>query len=413
MDAEDPLRDVRKEFIIPEMGGKQQVYFLGNSLGLQPRRTRAYVQQVMEQWSQLGVEGFFHGDQPWYHYHDQLVQPLAAIVGALPEEVVVMNQLTVNLHLMLTSFYQPAGKRNKIICEAKAFPSDQYMLETHIRQRGLNPDEVIIEVPVQKDSAAICHDTILETIEQYKDEVALVFWGGVNYYSGQVFNMEAITKAAHAAGAMAGFDLAHAAGNILLKLHDWDADFACWCSYKYLNSGPGAVAGAFVHQRHHRNKNLQRLAGWWGYRKNTRFLMQKGFEPVETAEGWQVSTPSPILYAAHKAALEIFEAAGIEGLVQKSNRLTGYLHYLLDEINRKQQEPVFRVITPAQRGCQLSILVPRIGKQLFDYLGAHGVFADWREPDVIRVAPVPLYNTFEEVYTFGLILQQGMGELKQ
>lgn len=410
-DAADPLRRFRDEFMIPENNGKQQIYFLGNSLGLQPLRTTAYVQQVMEQWSQLGVEGFFHGDQPWYHYHDQLVEPLAVIIGGLPEEVVVMNQLTVNLHLMLTSFYQPAGKRNKIICEAKAFPSDQYMLETHIRQRGLDPDAVIVEVPVQKGSAAIDHNAILQTIEKYKDEVALVFWGGVNYYSGQAFDISSITAAAHAAGAKAGFDLAHAAGNIALKLHDWNADFACWCSYKYLNSGPGAVAGAFIHQRHHQNKNLQRLAGWWGYRKDTRFLMQKGFEPVETAEGWQVSTPSPVLYAAHKAALEIFKAAGMDRLLEKSRQLTGYLQFVLDEINRQQGQPIFQVITPAERGCQLSILVPHIGKRIFDYLSSHGVFADWREPDVIRVAPAPLYNTFEEVYTFGHILQQGIGKL--
>ena len=411
LDQQDSLQKFRNEFIIPAAKGKEKIYFLGNSLGLQPRRTHAYLQQVMEQWSQLGVEGFFHGPEPWYHYHDGLTKPLAGVVGALPEEVVVMNQLTVNLHLMLATFYRPEGKRTRIICEAKAFPSDQYMLETHIRHLGLDPDDVIIEVQPVDGTAAIDHKSIIAAIREHSNELALVFWGGVNYYSGQAFDLKAITEAAHQAGARVGFDLAHAAGNMELQLHNWEVDFACWCSYKYLNSGPGAIAGVFVHQRHHKNNSLHRLAGWWGYNKETRFRMQKGFEPVPTAEGWQVSTPSPLLYAAHKAALELFEEAGMQQLLEKSRRLTGFLLFLLQESNKELKTPLFQVITPAGSGCQVSILVQQNGRQLFEYLAMNDVFADWREPDVIRIAPVPLYNTFEEVYRFNAILMDGMKEL--
>jgi kynureninase len=285
LDEADPLRKFRTEFIFPIVDEKEQIYFLGNSLGLQPKRTPLYIMQILDQWGQHGVEAFFTGEQPWLNYHDLLVQPLAKIVGALPQEVVVMNQLTVNLHLLLISFYQPIGKRNKIICEAKAFPSDQYMLETHIKQRGLHPKENLIEVAPRKGEELVCEEDILQAIEQYKDELALVFWGGVNYYTGQVFDMQKIVEAGHKAGAKVGFDLAHAAGNIKLQLHDWDADFACWCSYKYLNSGPGAIAGAFINERYHTDETLQRFAGWWGYKKEKRFLMEPGFDPIQTAEG--------------------------------------------------------------------------------------------------------------------------------
>jgi kynureninase len=320
-----------------------------------------------------------------------------------------MNQLTVNLHLMMVSFYQPSGKRKKIICESKAFPSDQYMFETHIKHYGLKPEEVIVEVSPRQGEQLVRMEDILSSIEQYKDELALVLWGGVNYYTGQLFDMQTITKAAQSAGAKVGFDLAHAAGNVPLQLHNWNVDFACWCSYKYLNSGPGAMGGVYIHERYHKNSSIQRLAGWWGYDKETRFQMKKGFKPVLTAEGWQLSTPSPVLFAAHKAALEIFDEAGLEQIHAKRKMLSDYLLFILDSCNSRSKEKMIEVITPRQeseRGCQVSMLMLKNGKKVFDKLSANGIFADWREPDVIRIAPVPLYNTFEEVWTFGDTLQK-------
>jgi kynureninase len=317
-----------------------------------------------------------------------------------------MNSLTVNLHLMLVSFYQPEGRRNKIICEAKAFPSDQYTLETHIKQRGLNPDEVIIEVGPREGEVNIRHEDILKAIDTHKDELALVFWGGLNYYTGQVFDMKGITAAAHQAGAKVGFDLAHAAGNIELQLHNWEVDFACWCSYKYLNSGPGAIGGVFVHERYHTDKSLPRFAGWWGYNKSTRFKMQQGFDPIASAEGWQLSTPSVLLYAAHFASLQVFEEAGILNLYKRGQLLSDYLLFLLEDINQEVDQPIVQVITPKEhKGCQVSMLMLRNGRTIFDALTQAGVFADWREPNVIRVAPVPLYNTFEEVWQFAQIMK--------
>ena len=406
LDAADPLSRFRSQFLFPQHNGKEAIYFLGNSLGLQPKRTAEDISYVMQQWQGLGVESWFKGEQPWLQYHDKLTGPLAAIVGALPSEVVVMNSLTVNLHLMLASFYQPQGKRNKIICEAKAFPSDQYTLETHVKQRGLNPEDVIIEVWPGEGEVNIHHEDILATIEAHKDDLALVFWGGLNYYTGQVFDMKAITAAGHAAGAVVGFDLAHAAGNIQLQLHDWDVDFACWCSYKYMNSGPGAIGGVFVHERHHADKNLQRFAGWWGYNKTTRFKMQQGFDPIASAEGWQLSTPSVLLYAAHYAALQLFDKAGMPALYQKGQQLSDYMLFLLQEINKEMQQPFIQILTPKEhKGCQVSMLMLRNGRTIFDALADAGVFADWREPDVIRVAPVPMYNTFEEVWQFANIMK--------
>ena len=406
LDSDSPV-SLRDHFLLPQHEGKDAIYFLGNSLGAQPKGTTPAIEQVMAQWQSWGVEGFFMGEQPWLEYHDQLVKPLASIVGALPTEVVVMNSLTVNLHLMLVSFYQPQGSRNKILMEAKAFPSDQYTIETHLRQRGLDPNDVVIEVAPREGEVTIRQEDILAAIEENKDSLALVFWGGVNYYTGQVFDMAAITKAAQAVGAKVGFDLAHAAGNVALHLHDWSVDFACWCSYKYLNSGPGAIGGAFVHERYHEDKTLQRFAGWWGYNKEARFKMQAGFDPVPTAEGWQLSTPSPLLYAAHKASLQLFEEAGIETLATKGQLLSNYLLFLLEGLNAEEQEPLIRVLTPSTtKGCQVSMLMRRNGKAIFNELSAAGVFADWREPDVIRVAPVPLYNTFEEVWTFVQVLRQ-------
>ena len=404
-DAADPLRAVRDKFVIPSHNGKESIYFLGNSLGLQPKQTASSIQSVLDTWAVWGVEGFFTGDDPWLNFHDKLIDPLADIVGAKKEELVVMNGLTVNLHLMLVSFYQPKGKRVKIICEAKAFPSDQYMLETHVRQRGFNPEEVIIEVQPRKGSTLICEDDIIQCISEHKEEVALVFWGGVNYYTGQVFNINNITAAAHKVGAIAGFDLAHAAGNVPLQLHGWNVDFACWCSYKYLNAGPGAVAAAFIHERYHSDAALQRFGGWWGYKKETRFLMEKGFNPISTAEGWQLSTPSPIAFAAQMASLQIFADAGLDKVWEKSRKLSAYLFFLLEDEALKNK---FTILTPNKeesRGSQVSLLITNGGKTIFDHLTKNGVFADWREPDVIRIAPVPLYNSYTEVWQFVQVLK--------
>ena len=405
LDKKDPLKEFRNRFIIPQRNGEEQIYFLGNSLGLQPKTTPAYIQQVLDQWSNYGVEGFFRGEQTWLSYHDQLTGPLSKIVGAQPHEVVVMNQLTINLHLMMVTFYQPKGKRNKILCEAKAFPSDQYMFETHVRHYGLDPNEIIIEVAPRNDEHTIRIEDILETIDRHKDELALVLWGGVNYYSGQLFDISAITKAAHKAGAMVGFDLAHAIGNVPLSLHAWDVDFACWCTYKYLNSGPGAVGGVYIHERFHDQTSLPRLAGWWGYQKETRFRMEKGFIPISSAEGWGVSTPSMIMFACHKAALEIFDEAGMDRILEKGKLLNEYLHYKLGSVNNG----LIEVITPStenDKGNQVSMLMLKDGKRVFDELFVNGIFSDWREPNVIRIAPVPLYNTFSEVWRFGNVLEK-------
>jgi len=410
LDQKNELGNFRSQFLIPAHDDKDAIYFLGNSLGLQPKRTNDYMAQVLRQWQNFGVEGFFEGDQPWLKYHQQMIPTLSALIGALPHEVVVMNQLSVNLHLMLVSFYQPQGRRNKILCEAKAFPSDQYVLHTHVKQRGFDPADVIIEVQPRSGEVLIREEDILGGIQQHKDELALVLFGGVNYYTGQVFDMEAITKAAHAAGAKAGFDLAHAAGNIPLQLHHWKVDFACWCSYKYLNSGPGAVGGCFIHERYHNDGSLNRFAGWWGNKKETQFLMKKEFQPELSAEGWQLSTPSPFLFAAHKASLEIFEEAGINKVFETNRQLNTYLWFVLNDIKKERHGEAVNILTPLnekERGCQVSIAVKN-GKAVFEDLSRNGVFTDWREPDVIRIAPVGLYNTFAEVWQFGRILKSAI-----
>lgn len=410
LDGKDELKHFRNEFIIPPHENNPAIYFLGNSLGLQPKRTNQYIQQVLKQWANYGVEGFFHGDQPWMKYDQQLLLSLSKIVGAQPQEIVVMNQLTVNLHLMLASFYQPEGKRKKILCEAKAFPSDQYMLYSHVKHKGFNPYDVIIEVTPRSNEVLIREDDILSAIQQHKHELALVLFGGVNYFTGQVFNMQQITKAAHDVGAKVGFDLAHAAGNIPLQLRNWNVDFACWCSYKYLNSGPGAVGGCFIHERYHKDPSINRYAGWWGNKKETQFLMKKEFEPESSAEGWQLSTPSPILFAAHKASLDIFEEAGIENVFEKNKALNNYLWLVLNEIKNELPANALTIFTPLdenKRGCQVSLAVSN-GKEVFDELSENGVYTDWREPGVIRIAPVGLYNTFEEVWQFGQILKSAI-----
>lgn len=397
----------RNRFLLPQHEGKDAIYFLGNSLGLQPKSTKTAIEQVLEQWQEHGVEAFFRGDAPWLEYHRQLQPTLAKIVGAEPNEVVAMNQLTVNLHLSLVSFYQPAGNRTKILCEAKAFPSDQYMLSTHVKQRGLDPEETIIEISPREGEVLIREDDILAAIETQKDSLALLFFGGVNYYTGQVFDMEKLTAAAQAAGAKVGFDLAHAAGNIPLQLHQWNVDFAAWCSYKYLNSGPGGIGGVFVHQRYHNDTSLQRFAGWWGNKKETQFLMEKGFLPEASAEGWQLSTPSPILYAAHKAALDLFDEAGVETVFTRNCALSDYTWLLLKDVLAAVPEDALKIFTPEKReyrGCQVSLQVKN-GRKVFDELGRNGIFADWREPDVIRIAPVSFYNTYEDVWRFAQVLK--------
>ncbi|MDX5345932.1 MAG: kynureninase [Hymenobacteraceae bacterium] len=406
-DAADPLRPYRDKFYIPQVNGRDSIYLCGNSLGLQPKSAKAAIEQELEDWAKLGVEGHFHGKNPWFSYHELLTQPTAKLVGAKPIEVVVMNQLTVNLHLMLVSFYQPNGKRFKIVTEAGAFPSDQYALETHVKSRGYNPDEAIIELTPRPGEHTLRTEDILSVISEKGSEIALVMMGGVNYYTGQAFDMQAITAAAHAAGALAGFDLAHAAGNLKLELHDWNVDFAVWCSYKYLNSGPGGTSGVFVHECHANNHELNRYAGWWGHDKSVRFQMKKGFIPIAGAEGWQLSNAQIFPMAIHKASLEIFNEVGMDALRKKSEQLTGYLEFLLGEIGVDKE--VLEIITPKdphQRGCQLSLLVHKNGRQLFDKLTEAGIIADWREPNVIRIAPVPLYNSFEDVFHFAEILKQ-------
>ena len=341
-------------------------------------------------------------------YHDALTPTLSQIIGCKPHELSVMNNLSVNLHLMLVSFYRPQGKRFKILCEAKAFPSDQYMMETHMKHHGYNPEEAIIEIKPREGEHTIRTEDILQTIVQHKEELSMVLFGGINYYSGQVFDMKTITHMAQAAGAKVGFDLAHAAGNIELQLHDWNVDFACWCSYKYLNSGPGAVAAVYIHERYHKSE-MNRFAGWWGYEKATRFKMEKGFKPIASAEGWQLSTPAMLMMASHRAALDLVKEAGWENINQKRKLLTSYLWYVLDEVNNSQSKPIIEFITPHsenEHGCQVSLNMLQRGKEIYNALMAEGFFVDWREPSVIRLAPVPLYNTFEEVWSFGEALKR-------
>lgn len=413
IDARDSLHPFRHQFYFPILHGKQAVYFTGNSLGLQPKTTQDAILIELEDWANYGVEGHFHARNPWYSYHELLNESAAKIVGAIPDEVVMMNQLTVNLHLLMVSFYRPTKQRFKIICEAKAFPSDQYALESQVKHHGLDPNQTIIEISPRPGEHCIRHEDIYAAIEIHKEELALVLFGGVNYYSGQVFDMKTISTKAHEAGAYVGFDLAHAAGNIELKLHDWEVDFACWCSYKYLNSGPGSVAGAFVHQKHH-HADLPRLAGWWGHDKHTRFKMEKGFHPIPTAEGWQLSNAPIFSMAAHKASLAIFEAAGMEKLIAKSKLLKAFTEFVIADVNNQlgAEKGTLEIITPTIEqpgdyfgsGCQVSIIAHGYGKKIFEDLLLNAVIADWREPNVIRIAPVPLYNSFEDIYRFGEVL---------
>lgn len=407
LDEQDPLKSFREQFYIPLMFGKEAIYFTGNSLGLQPKRTQDYVLNELEDWANFGVEGHFHARNPWMPYNEMFTAPLCKLAGALPHEVVAMNQLTVNLHLLMVSFYRPTKQRYKIICEAKAFPSDQYAMESQVKFHGFEYEDAVIEVSPRENEHSIRTEDILSVIEKNKDRVALVLFSGVNYYTGQLFNMEAITNAAHKAGAFAGFDLAHAAGNVPLKLHDWDVDFACWCSYKYLNSGPGGVSGVYIHERHSSDTSLPRFAGWWGHDKENRFLMEQGFLPIPSAEGWQLSNAPVLSMAAHKAALDVFEEAGWENVFNKSKALNKYLWFVLDEVNHSLPDEIFEIITPrneSDHGCQISLLMKKDGKKVFEELKKNSVIADWREPNVIRIAPVALYNSYEELWKFGNIL---------
>jgi len=411
MDHQDPLAEYRNRFYIPEVNNEESVYLTGNSLGLQPKTARAFINQELDDWAKYGVEGHFHGKTPWFDYHKSLTKASAKIVGAKESEVVVMNGLTTNLHLMWASFYRPTNKRYKILCEAKAFPSDQYVMESQAKFHGFNPEDAIVEVAPREGEHTIRTEDILAKIEEFGDSIALVFWGGVNYYTGQVFDMETITAAGHKVGAKVGLDLAHAAGNVELELHDWGVDFAAWCSYKYLNSGPGNVSGVFVHERHGENTDLPRFAGWWGHDENRRFLMEKGFVPSKGAEGWQLSNAPVFGMAAHRASLEIFEEVGMTKLSTKSRLLVDYLEFVLEEIASKFDNCNFESITPKnnkERGCQVSVLLHGHGKDLFDKLTELGVIADWREPNVIRMAPVPLYNSFEDIYRFGKKLEASL-----
>jgi kynureninase len=410
LDRLDPLASFRESFHIPLHQGKPCYYFTGNSLGLPPKTAREALLQEFEDWAALGVEGHFHARNPWVSYHELLMQTGADLVGARYGEVVHMQGLTANIHLLMVSFYRPQGKRHKIVCEAKAFPSDQYALASQVQYHGYHPADAIIEVHPRPGEHTIREEDIEATIARHSEEIALVFWGGVNYYSGQFFDLERITRAGHAAGAVVGFDLAHAAGNVPLQLHHWGADFAAWCTYKYLNSGPGSVSGIFVHERHARNASLPRFAGWWGHNKSVRFLMEPDFDPMPGAEGWQLSNAPVFAMAPHLASLRIFAQAGMDRLRAKSLVLTTFLWEVLEEVAHHSGAQ-FEIITPRlpeQRGCQISMLVHGMGKELFNQITAEGVVADWREPNVIRFAPVPLYNTFADVYALGEILLKAL-----
>ncbi|MVM37682.1 kynureninase [Spirosoma sp. HMF3257] len=406
LDEADPLRRFRDQFYIPQRDGNSLIYLCGNSLGLQPKTARAALDQELDTWQKLGVEGWFDkpegAEQPWLGYHNSCKQALSQILGAEPSEVCPMNALTVNLHLLLASFYRPTEKKYKILTIKGDFPSDQYALETQVKHHGLDPANVLIEIPPRADDGLIHTTDIQHAIAEHADSLALIWMSGLNYYTGQFYNMAVIAETAQKHCIPIGFDLAHAIGNVPLRLHEWGIDFATWCSYKYLNGGPGAVSGVFVHEKHHQG-NLPRLAGWWGYREDKRFEMTPGFLPAPGADGWQVSTPNILALALHKAAISITAEAGIVALRQKSEQLTGFLEYVLTPFDDIQ---ILTPDDPNQRGCQLSLLVRKNGKALFTYLTEQGIIGDWREPDCIRLAPTPLYNTFEEVWKVGQALRK-------
>ena len=409
LDAQDELRQYRDEFHFPHVNGKQVIYFTGNSLGLQPKRTKTYVDEVMNDWANLAVEGHFYADKPWWDYQERFAVPLSDIVGAKPTEVGVMNTLTVNLHLLMVSFYNPTPQKYKIICEEKAFPSDQYMFQSQVKFHGYDPKDAIVEIKRREGEANIRLEDILAKIEEVGSELALVLIGGVNYYTGQVFDMKTITAAGQKHGAYVGWDLAHAAGNIKLNLHDWNVDFAAWCSYKYMNSGPGNASGFFVHEKHHNDKELKRFAGWYGHNKERRFKMEPDFDPVHGADGWQISNLPILSLAPYLASVEMFAEVGMDKLITKRNLITSYLEFILHEIDNELEGAEFEILTPSnqeERGCQLSVYLHGQGRELFDRLMKNGVITDWREPNVIRLAPAPFYCSFEDMYEFGQILKE-------
>lgn len=405
-DKNDPLKEFRNRFHIPrDKDHKDVIYLCGNSLGLQPFITKSYIEQELEDWKNLGVEGHLHAQNPWLPYHEFLTEKTAALAGAQHDEVVNMNSLTVNLHLMMVSFYRPTKERYKILIEGNAFPSDQYAVQSQIKFHGYNVEDALIEVKPKEGETIVRAEDIFEIIEKEGDKIALIMFAGVNYYSGQLFNMKDITEAGHKKGCIVGFDLAHAMGNVPLYLHDWDVDFAVWCNYKYMNGGPGAIGGAFINSKHVKDDSIPKFLGWWGHDKETRFLMDSTYVPIPTAESWQLSNPPIFQLAALKASLDVFFEAHIEKLREKSVLLTGYMEYLINEKNKERD--FIEIITPANpdmRGCQLSLRAKENGKVTYDRMIKDCVFCDWREPDVIRVAPVPLYNTFEDVYCFVEIL---------
>jgi kynureninase len=410
-DKNDPLVGFRDKFYLPvQKSGEPYIYMCGNSLGLQPKSTKSYLEQELIDWKNLGVEGHLHAKHPWMPYHEFLTEKMARLVGALPKEVVVMNTLSVNLHLMMVSFYRPTEKRHKILIESDAFPSDKYAVESQIKFHGFDPEKSLIELAPRDGEELLRAEDIQKVIEEEGDQIALIMIGNTNYYTGQFFDMKKIAEWGHAKGCVVGFDCAHGAGNCLLNLHDSGVDFAVWCTYKYINSGPGSLGGVFIHQRHLDDKELPRFSGWWGHDKETRFKMRDDFNPIPTAEGWQLSNPPILSMAAIMASLDIFDEAGIHNLRAKAIKLTGYMEYLLDQLDNED----IKIITPrdpVQRGSQLSIQVKNADKRLFELITEDGVIADWREPDVIRVAPVALYNSFEDVYNFAEILSKNLSKM--
>ncbi len=404
LDMQDELAAFKQQFHFPKYNDKDVIYFCGNSLGLQPKNVEAAVLQELTDWKNLAISGFAKAKNPWLTYQEYLKPTLAKIVGAKEDEVTVMNTLTVNLHLLMLSFYKPTKQRFKIMMEAGAFPSDQYAVETLVKHFGLHPDETIIEISPREGEKSLRTEDILAAIRTHGESLAMVMFGGINYYTGQLFNMQAITKVAHEVGAIAGFDLAHVAGNVPMKLHDWQVDFACWCNYKYLNGGPGAIGGLYVHETFASNPETPRLAGWWGNNEATRFKMEKGFIPKANASGWNISTAQVLNTVSLKASLELFEAATIEKLRAKSIQLTAYLEFLLHQLPNIQ----FEIITPKnaeERGAQLSLYFLKEGKAIHQKMIDSGIIVDYREPGVIRVAPAPMYCSFSDVYRFYEILR--------
>ena len=410
LDLDDELKDLREEFYFPTNDqGDEYLYFAGHSLGLQPRKAAPYIERELHDWARYGVEGHLEAENPWLPYHENVTASLARLVGARPIEVVAMNSLTVNLHLMMISFYRPTRERYKILIEASAFPSDQYAVDSQARLHGYDPKDAIIELRPREGADTIRQDDILKAIDEHGDSIALIMLGNVNYLTGQCFSIPEITQAGHKKGCFVGFDLAHGAGNLELHLHDWNVDFAVWCSYKYLNSGPGAIAGAFVHEKHSGLKDIPRLEGWWGTNKTERFLMKRTFDPIVGVEAWQLSNPPIFQLAALRASLELFDRAGIQNLREKSLRLTGYLEFLL-RTQLKERVEILTPHVPAERGSMLSIRIRGADRSFSKEIQDRGAICDFREPNVFRIAPIPLYNSFTDVYQLVEILKEIIGK---